>query len=294
MSERVMNKKTCMAPDNNTKTPSYQAPKNACDSHCHIFGPHNVFPYSQKAMYWPPDAPEENLRKMHNKLGISRAVIVQASCHGTDNRAMIDAIQKSPNRYRGICIADDSFTKDDFEYLNNNGIKGVRFNFVSHLGGAPNLNMMEKVISKIEELNWHLVIHVNAEDILQYADFFTKFRLPIVVDHMGRVPADKGIHQEAYQILLEFMHKTNWWIKVCGAERITQAPPFYDAIPYAQGLIAVAPDRILWGTDYPHPNIKKFMPNDADLLDLIPLIAPYTELQKKILVDNPSRLYGFV
>ena len=283
-----------MAPDKNTRESIYKAPHNACDAHCHIFGPHSTFPYSKKATYWPPDAPQNDLRTMHDKLNIQRAVLVQASCHGIDNSAMIDAIQKNPKRYKGVCIADDSFSIEDFKYLDENGVKGVRFNFVAHLGGAPDLKVMQSVIEKVTPLGWHLVIHVNAEDIIAYADFFAKFDLPIVVDHMGRVPTCKGVNQEAYKTLLEFMKKSNWWVKICGSERISSAgAPFYDAIPYAQGLVAIAPDRVLWGTDYPHPNIKKHMPNDADLLDLIPLIAPSKELQQKILVDNPARLYGF-
>lgn len=288
-----MEKKSCLPPDRNTKTPNFKAPLNACDAHCHVFGPREVFPYSKKATYWPPDAPERDLRLVHDKLGITRAVLVQASCHGIDNSAMIDAIQKNPKRYKGVCIADDSFSEKDFEYLNENGVKGVRFNFVAHLGGAPNLKMMENVIKKVIPFDWHLVIHVNAEDIIKYSDFFAKFDLPIVVDHMGRVPTTKGVHQEAYKILCEFMKNPNWWVKISGSERIAIAPPFYDAVPYAQGLVDIASDRILWGTDFPHPNIKKYMPNDADLLDLVPLIAPQSELQKKILVDNPARLYGF-
>ena len=288
-----MNQKTCLPPDNNTKTPCFKAPKNACDAHCHIFGPHNLFPYAQSASYWPPDAPEHSLRAMHDTLGITRAVLVQASCHGTDNRAMVDAIKTHPKRYKGVCIANDQFSDADFAYLNDHGIKGVRFNFVSHLGGAPDLVMMERVVKRIAPLGWHLVVHVNAEDILNYADFFAKFDLPIVVDHMGRVPTAGGIAQKAYQILLECMQKPNWWVKICGAERIANVPPFYDAIVYAQGLVAVAADRVLWGTDYPHPNIKQHMPNDGDLLDLLPLIVPNEHLQHKILVDNPAQLYGF-
>ncbi len=288
-----MEKKSCLAPNRNTKVPIYKTMKNACDAHCHIFGPHEIFPYSKKATYWPPDTSEALLRKMHDKIGIKRAVLVQASCHGTDNRAMINAIQNDPKRYKGVCIADSSFTDEDFKYLDDNGVKGVRFNFVTHLGGAPNLEVMENVINKVIPLGWHLVIHVNAEYISKYADFFTKFDLPIIVDHMGRVPTSKGVEQEAYKILCQFMKKPNWWVKISGAERIAFQPPFYDAIPYAQGLVAIAPDRILWGTDYPHPNIKEHMPNDADLLDLFSLMVPDKELQKKILVDNPTRLYGF-
>ncbi|NQY24016.1 MAG: amidohydrolase family protein [Campylobacteraceae bacterium] len=288
-----MEKKTCLAPIRNTKIPKYKTMKNACDAHCHVFGPREIFPYSQKASYWPPDTSEEQLRKMHDTIGIQRAVLVQASCHGTDNSAMLDAISKNPARYKGVCIADGSFTKEDFKYLDDNGVKGVRFNFVQHLGGAPDLIMMEEVIKKVIPLGWHLVIHVNAEDIITYADFFEKFDLPIIVDHMGRVPTNKGVEQKAYQILCEFMKKPNWWVKISGAERIAVSPPFYDAIVYAQGLVAIASDRILWGTDCPHPNIKEHMPNDADLLDLFPLMVPDLKLQKQILVDNPARLYGW-
>ena len=289
-----MKKKSCMAPNKNTSTPKYKAPKNACDAHCHVFGPHEIFPYSQKATYWPPDGPKEDLAKLHKTLGLDRAVLVQASCHGTDNRAMIDAIASSNGAYRGVCIADDTFTVEDFQELHDGGVRGVRFNFVTHLGGAPDLVKMENVIKKVIPLGWHLVIHVNAEDIIKYADFFAKFDLPIVVDHMGRVPTNLTVHQEAYKILCDFMKKPNWWVKISGSERISpHGAPFYDAVPYAQGLVAIAPDRILWGTDYPHPNIKEHMPDDADLLDLLPLIAPDEETQKKILVDNPARLYGF-
>ena len=288
-----MKMKTCLAPDNNTKTPVFKVPPNSCDAHCHIFGPASIFPYSQKASYHPPDAPEAALRAMHDKLGITRAVLVQASCHGTDNRAMIDALQKYPKRYRGVCIADDSFSIDDFRFLDEIGVKGVRFNFVTHLGGAPDLLMMERVLEKVQRFNWHLVIHVNAKDLLSYSKFFDKINMTIIVDHMGRVPTSEGIMQDAFLLLLDFMNKKNWWVKICGSERIALAPPFYDAVPYAQSLVEKAPERILWGTDYPHPNIKEHMPNDADLLDLFALIVRDKKLQKQILVDNPASLYGF-
>ncbi len=169
----------------------------------------------------------------------------------------------------------------------------MRFNFVKHLGGAPNRDSMKTVLERVKPLGWHLVIHVNAEDVITYAEFFDAIAMDIVVDHMGRIPATEGVGQQAYKILLERMQRDNWWMKVCGSERISMGPPFYDAVPFAQGFIEIAPDRILWGTDYPHPNIKKHMPNDADLLDLVPLIARDKATQKKILVDNPARLYGF-
>ncbi|MDQ5769287.1 amidohydrolase family protein [Thiothrix subterranea] len=288
-----MHKLGCMPPDNHTRTPRYQAPAKSCDAHCHIFGPHTLFPYAAQAIYWPPDADKHALKRVHQTLGIERAVLVQASCHGTDNRALLDAISSSKGAYRGVCMANASFTERDFEDLHAGGVRGVRFNFVTHLGGAPDLVMMNAVLERIKPLGWHLVIHVNAADLIRYADFFERLEMNIVVDHMGRVPTAAGIEQQAYRILMDFMQREHWWVKISGAERIAIAPPFHDAIPYAQGLIAVAPDRILWGTDYPHPNIKQYMPNDADLLDLLPLFAPDEAIQKQILVDNPARLYGF-
>ena len=287
-------KKTCMPPDPNTKVPVFKAPKKSCDAHCHVFGPRDKFPYHPSSTYEPPDAGKERLKKLHDVLGIERAVIVQASCHGPDNSAMLDAIATSNGAYRGVCIATKEFTDDEFQLLHDGGIRGVRFNFVTHLGGTPDLDAMKNVLDRVKHLGWHLVIHVNAEDIIKFEEFFQQFDTEIVVDHMGRVPCDQGIEQEAFRILKEFMYRDNWWCKVCGSERISsEGPPFHDAIPFAKELIKIAPDRILWGTDFPHPNISKWMPNDGDLLDLVPLFAEDESLQKKLLVDNPARLYGF-
>ncbi|WP_238531175.1 amidohydrolase family protein [Candidatus Puniceispirillum marinum] len=291
---KMVDKKSCMPPDPDTRTPVFKAPAKACDAHCHVFGPHDLFPYHPSSTYHPPDGPREKLAELHGKLGIERAVIVQASCHGPDNRAMLDAIKHNPDNYRGVCIANDSFSDEDFADLDAGGVRGVRFNFVTHLGGTPDLEMMKRVLERVQPLGWHLVIHVNAEDIISFQDFFLQFDMDIIVDHMGRVPTSAGVHQDAFQILKRFMERENWWVKICGSERISAAgPPFYDAVPYAQELVEIAPDRTLWGTDWPHPNIKKFMPNDGDLLDLVPLLARDETLQRKILVDNPARLYGF-
>lgn len=286
--------KSCMAPDPNPNTPVFTAPPGSCDAHCHVFGPAAEFPYHPNSTYHPPDAGKDRLKSLHEVLGIERAVIVQASCHGPDNRAMMDAIAHSNGAYRGVCIANSTFTDKDFEDLNEGGVRGVRFNFVTHLGGTPNLDVMKRIVNQVKPLGWHLIIHVDAADIVKFEDFFLGFDLPIVVDHMGRVPTAQGIEQPAFKILLDFMRRENWWVKVCGAERISSGgPPFYDAVPYAQALIDVAPDRILWGTDFPHPNISRWMPNDGDLVDLVPLFARDEAMQKRILVDNPARLYGF-
>jgi len=185
------------------------------------------------------------------------------------NRAMIDAIKWRGDQYwRGGCIANKEFTDKEFEELHEGGVRGVRFNFVKHLGGAPDLAGMKNVLERVKQFGWHLVIHVNAEDIIEFESFFSQFNdMPIIVDHMGRVPTHLGVEQPAFKILLEFMHRENWWVKVSGSERISKAgPPFYDAIPYAQKLIEIAPDRCIWGTDFPHPNIKEHMPNDGALV----------------------------
>jgi predicted TIM-barrel fold metal-dependent hydrolase len=287
-------KPTCPPPDPNTRTPVFKAPPKSCDAHCHIFGPKHLFPYHPTSTYEPPDAGRDRLKKLHDILGIERAVLVQASCHGPDNRAMLDAIATSNGAYRGVCIARKTFTDEDFERLHEGGVRGVRFNFVTHLGGAPDLDAMKIILSRVKPLGWHLIIHVNAEDLIKFEDFFSAIEMEILVDHLGRVPADKGTQQPAFRILKTFMRRENWWCKICGAERISRAgPPFHDATPFAQELIALAPDRILWGTDFPHPNITRWMPNDGDLLDLVPLFAGNAALQKQILVDNPARLYGF-
>ena len=287
-------KKTCMPPDPNPNIPKLKLPALACDAHCHVFGPSEVFPYHPTSTYEPPDAGKERLKALHDHIGLERAIIVQASCHGPDNRAMLDAIKWRGDEYwRGVCIANKDFTDKEFEELHEGGVRGVRFNFVKHLGGAPDLEAMKNVLERVKPLGWHLVIHVNAEDIIEYESFFSQFSdMPIIVDHMGRVPTQLGVEQPAFKILLEFMQRENWWVKVSGSERISKAgPPFYDAIPYAQKLIQAAPNRVIWGTDFPHPNIKEHMPNDGDLVDLLGLFSSDENLIKKILVDNPNQLY---
>lgn len=287
-------RKTCPPPDPHPRVPRFKAPPKSCDAHCHVFGPKHLFPYHPTSTYEPPDAGKDRLRQLHDTLGLGRAVIVQASCHGPDNRAMLDAIATSRGAYKGVCIARATFTDAEFRALHEGGVCGVRFNFVTHLGGTPNLDAMTSILQRVRPLGWHVIIHVNAEDLIKFEAFFGQIELPIVVDHMGRVPCDRGTGQEAFHVLKRFMRRENWWCKVCGAERISRAgPPFHDAIPFAQELIALAPDRILWGTDFPHPNITRWMPNDGDLLDLVPHFAPDPAVQRKILVENPARLYRF-
>jgi len=286
--------KTTAPPDPNTRKPEFRPPPLACDAHCHIFGPAAKFPYAPDASYHPPDAPFEALQKLHKILGIERAVIVHASCHGPDMRATLDGIARSKGKYRGTAIIDESYGDREFQRMNEGGIRGVRFNFVQHLGGRPDMAFFQRTVARVKEMGWHLILHLDAADLVQFDALFKKIPVPMVIDHMGRVKAADGLEQPAFKVLLEWMRNEKFWVKVCGAERVSsKGPPFTDAVPFARKLIEAAPDRILWGTDWPHPNVGKHMPNDGDLIDLFPQMAPTPELQKKILVDNPARLYGF-
>jgi 2-pyrone-4,6-dicarboxylate lactonase len=288
-----MSVKATAAPDPNTRKPKFTPPPLACDAHCHIFGPAAKFPYDPKASYHPPDSPFEGLQKLHSILGFQRAVIVHASCHGPDMRATLDGIARSKGAYRGTAIIDDTYGDKEFQAMHDGGIRGVRFNFVKHLGGRPDMGFFEKTIQRLKAMGWHLILHLDATDLAEFRDLFRKIPVPMVIDHMGRVVAKDGLEQQPFKVLLEAMKNEKMWVKVTGAERVSSmGPPFTDSIPFAQKLIEAAPDRILWGTDWPHPNVK-WMPNDGDLVDLFPLMAPDPAVQRKILVDNPARLYGF-
>jgi len=283
--------KTILAPDPNPIKPHYVPPPGACDAHCHVFGPGERFPYAPNRTYTPPDAPKEMLAALHKFLGFSRAVLVQASCHGIDNSAMLDAIAASDNTIRGVAMVGGHVTDAELERLHAGGARGARFNFVAHLGGAPDLKVVENVAARIAPLGWHLQLHLDAEDIHTYRDFLNRLRVPFIIDHMGRVQAQHGLDQQPFKLLLDLMKNELAWIKVSGPERISaKGKPYHDAIPFARALIDAAPDRVLWGTDFPHPNVKA-MPNDGELVDLFATMCDDEGLRRKILIDNPTRLY---
>jgi len=285
--------KSCLPPDPDPLKPTLRLPPGACDAHCHVFGPASKFPYAADRSYTPPDAPVENLRRLHARLGISRAVIVHASCHGTEMEVTLDAIASSAGAYRGVACVEDTVTDRELERLQAGGIRGIRFNFVKHLGGVPDLDVFHRLVARIKPLGWHIVLHFDAEDILVQQELLRRIDVPFIIDHMGRVKAADGLEQPAFKALLElFRNNPLAWIKVCGAERVSIGKrPFSDAVPFARALIAVDPARILWGTDWPHPNISKDMPNDGELVNLFGEICPDEALRTRILVDNPTRLY---
>lgn len=279
-------------PDPNPVKPQYAPPPGACDAHCHVFGPGKRFPYAKERTYEPPDSPKENLAALHGHLGFQRAVLVQASCHGTDNSAMLDALKSSKGAWRGVAMVAKNVAQIELQRLHAAGVRGVRFNFVKHLGGTPPLETVESIVARIAPMGWHLQLHLDADSIVEQREFLRKLKLPFIIDHMGRVQARLGLEQPAFRQLLELMKDNpSAWVKISGPERVSAAgKPFYDAIPFAQALVKAAPDRILWGTDFPHPNVK-WMPNDGELVDLFAKMVEDDATRKKILVDNPAKLY---
>jgi 2-pyrone-4,6-dicarboxylate lactonase len=273
---------------------AFAPPPHACDAHCHLFGPAARFSFSPDRSYTPPDAGIDDFERLQARLGLSRAVFVQASCHGTDNRAMVDALRRGAGSYAGVAMVDDSFTDDDLSELHAAGVRGTRFNFVAHLGGAPDLDGFWRIVGRVVRLGWHLVLHFDAQDLPAYAEMLDRIPCPYVIDHMARVDATAGLDQPPFQALLRLLRDERCWVKISGAERLTAdgAPPYADVVPFARALVAAAPDRVLWGTDWPHPNVRH-MPDDGDLVDLLADFAPDEVTRHRILVDNPARLYDF-
>lgn len=286
--------KTIPPPHPDPHRPALTLPPNACDAHCHIFGPGDRFPYADDRAYTPPDAPLERFEQLQQRLGLERAVFVQASCHGTDNAAMLDALRRGNGRYAGVAMIDSSFTDAEIGELHEAGVRGTRFNFVAHLGGAPSLDEFWTVVRRVAPLGWHIVLHFDAVDIPQYVGLLDQMPCAYLIDHMGRVPVTAGVEQEPFQRLLDLTADARCWVKISGAERLTAdgAAPYDDVVPFARALIEAAPDRILWGTDWPHPNVR-VMPDDGDLVDVLAAFAPDPATRERILVRNPESLYPF-
>ena len=272
----------------------FTPPPDACDAHCHIFGPAHRFPFADDRAYTPPDSGIDDFERLQHRLGLTRAVFVQASCHGTDNAAMVDALHRGKGRYAGVAMIDESFNDAAIADLHTAGVRGTRFNFVAHLGGAPELGAFWRIVERVVPFGWHIVLHFDAKDLPQYATLLDDLPCPYVIDHMARVDASAGTGQEPFVRLLDLMRDARCWVKVSGAERLTAGgiPPYDDVVPFARALIAAAPDRVLWGTDWPHPNVRH-MADDGDLVDLLADFAPDEATRNRILVGNPAALYEF-
>ena len=277
----------------NPSKPAYKAPEGAVDAHCHVFGPADQFPYHPKRKYTPCDASKDQLFALRDHLGFSRNVIVQASCHSTDNAALIDALNAAGELARGVAFIDDSFTFEQLKEFHDAGVRGVRFNFVKRLVDSTPKEVFLSIAEKVKQLGWHIVVYFEAPDLEELIPFLKELGTTIVVDHMGRPDVAKGVDHPDFQRFVNFMAENdNVWCKVSCPERLTlQAPDYSDVVPFAKTLVEQFPDRVLWGTDWPHPNMKSHVPDDGHLVDVIPKIATTEALQQKLLVDNPMKLY---
>lgn len=273
--------------------PRFVPPAGAVDAHCHVFGPMAQFPFSAKAKYLPEDAGPDMLFALRDRLGFSRNVIVQASCHGTDNSATLDAIAKSDGRARGVAVVDPAISDAELENLHQGGIRGVRFNFLKRLvDDAPKDKFLE-VARRIQGLGWHVVVYFEADILEELRSFLDAIPTLIVVDHMGRPDVTQGPDgpdMRVFRALLD--SRDDIWTKVTCPDRLDGSGPPWDAFAQAvRPLVEDYPDRVLWGTDWPHPNMQDAISDDGTLVDMIPRIAPTPELQHRLLVDNPARLY---
>ncbi len=273
--------------------PKFKLPKGAIDAHCHVFGPGDIFPFAPERKYTPCDASFEQLFALRDFLGFERNVIVQATCHGSDNRALIDAIAKSNGKAVGIATIKKTIKDEELYALNEAGIRGVRFNFVKRLVDALPYDDLQSIAQRIAKLGWHIVIYFEAEDLKEYFNFFTSLPTIVVVDHMGRPDVSKNAFGKDFDLFVKLMENENFWCKTTCPERLSKTGPdlYEDVIPFAKRIVDNFEDRVIWGTDWPHPNMKSHMPNDGKLVDFIPKIATTKTLQEKLLVKNPMRLY---
>jgi 2-pyrone-4,6-dicarboxylate lactonase len=277
----------------NPSKPQYRPPPGAVDAHCHVFGPEARFPFAPKRKYTPCDAPKETLFALRDYLGFDKNVIVQATCHDTDNRALVDALVTSNNKAKGIGFIGEEITDDELKDLDRAGIKGVRFNFIKRLVDSTPKDVMQRIAKRIVKLDWHIVVYFEQVDLDEMGSFLTSLPTTLVFDHMACPNVKQGVDGADFQKFLRFLdaNKSDY-CKVTCPERFTVAgPPYDDVVPLARAIVERFPDRVIWGTDWPHPNMPKEAPDDGVIVDMIPKIAPTAALQKALLVDNPMRLY---
>jgi 2-pyrone-4,6-dicarboxylate lactonase len=273
--------------------PKLRLPSHACDAHFHVFGPRATFPFAEERPFTPADAPKEALFALHELLGIERGVCVQSTAHGHDNRVVEDLLAARPHRYRAVALLPTSIEVAELRRLDRLGFRGARVSFMRQVGKASPVEQAISLGARLAEVGWHLQILMEPTQIEELTPVLMRSAVPVVIDHMGRVDAGRGLDQPAFRALLQLMQDERFWVKVSGCERTSrQAPPFADAIPFARKLVAEFGDRTVWGTDWPHPNLAR-VPDDGKLIDLLAEIAPSEAQRQALLVDNPQRLYRF-
>ena len=274
--------------------PKLKLPPGACDAHVHIFGPRKRFPFADGRGYTPSDAPKEMLFSLHEFLGVEHCVIVQPACHGPDNSITVDAITATGQAYRGIALVPTTVSDAELKRLDAAGLRGARFHYMKHLAKGPSIDEVIAFGQRLADIGWHLQIHMEAALIADLTPALKRSSVPVVIDHMGRVDASRGLAQPEFRALLALLADKNIWVKVSGSDRITrQGPPYADAVPFARKLVAEFGDRVVWGTDWPHPNHAGPIPDDGMLVDILAEIAPSEAARQALLVDNPQRFYRF-
>ena len=275
------------------RAPASMPPPGACDCHCHIYGPFNRFPLPDDRSFTPNEAPETALRRLHNHLGFDRAVIVQSVGHGFDHRPLLDALETGRGRYRGVALLRPETSAEEIKSYDAAGVCGVRFSFMAHLGGKPDLETARKTIAHVEPFGWHVAIHVAGNGLVEMEDFIHSIPAPVVVDHMARPDIAEGLDGPVMTALCRLLDTGTVWVKLSGADRLSKVgAPFSDVAPFASRLLAHAPERMLWGTDWPHVNLHGPMPDDGDLVDFISGIGTPGDVHR-ILVDNPAEFFKF-
>jgi len=280
--------------DPSPSPPTFRLPPGSVDAHCHVFGPGAIFPFAPERKYTPCDAGKDELFHLRDFLGVEKNVVVQATCHGSDNAAMLDVLDSAAGRARGVATVEPDVSRRELEEMHERGVRGVRFNYVRRLVDPEPDAYYHRIVEKIAPLGWHVVVYFEAADLAERWDLFTSLDTPVVVDHLGRPDVTKSVDGPEFAQFLRLMReRENVWCKVTCPERLSVSgpPDFTDTVPFARRVVDEFPDRVLWGTDWPHPNLKGFMPDDGKIVDFIPRIAPSEELQAKLLVDNPARLY---
>jgi 2-pyrone-4,6-dicarboxylate lactonase len=278
----------------NPSKPRFKLPPGAVDAHCHVFGPEAKFPFAPGRKYTPCDASKEQLFALRDHLGFDKNVIVQSTCHGNDNRAMLDALVNSSGRARGVASVGRDVSDAELKAMHAAGVRGTRFNFVKRLVDVTPREVLIEIANRIAPLGWHVVVYFEAQDLPEFWDFFTTLPTTVVVDHMGRPDVSKPVDGPEFELFIKLLSEhTNIWSKVSCPERLSKVGPdgYEDVVPFARRIVETFPERVLWGTDWPHPNMTTHMPDDGKLVDYVPKIATTPELQRKLLVDNPTRLY---
>jgi 2-pyrone-4,6-dicarboxylate lactonase len=279
--------------DQNPSKPRFLAPPGAVDAHCHVFGPAEVFPFANGRKYTPCDGGKDQLFALRDFLGFERNVIVQATCHGTDNRALVDALKASGGRARGVATVGENITEEELAALDAAGVRGVRFNFLRRLADFTPHDVLRRIAAKVAPFGWHVVVYFEAPDLMELKPLFTSLPTRVMVDHMGRPDVALGRDHPQFAAFLQWMAEgEDVWCKVSCPERLSLAgAPYDDVVPFQRAIVERFPDRVLWGTDWPHPNLNGEMADDGVLVDQIPKFATSRELQEKLLVGNPLRLY---